>query len=274
MLSCKDGPAIQAQQINHDTLPLPLFLPEGQTIKERFLPPANFKRSAVTPGSFAEYLRALPLKAHGSPVYYYDGEIKNRKDVHAAVIDMDIGDRNLQQCADAIMRLRAEYLFKKKAYDQISFHFTNGFRADYARWRAGHRIIVDGNEVRWSDVHSPNESYEHFRRYLDLVFAYAGTLSLEKELVPVSIDSIQIGDVFIKGGSPGHAIIVVDLAENETNGERLFLLAQSYMPAQDIHLLHNPRDKRLSPWYSNRFSGRLVTPEWMFEKEQLRRFRP
>ncbi|HKK73652.1 MAG TPA: DUF4846 domain-containing protein [Saprospiraceae bacterium] len=274
LLSCQNGPTVQAQEITTDSLPTPTFLPEGQTIADRFLPPADFQRSTVPKGSFAGFLRTLPLEKHGAPVHYFDGKIKNRKDVHVAVIDLEVGDRDLQQCADAIMRLRAEYLYQNKKYDQIAFNFTNGFRADYAKWRAGQRIKVEGNEVSWTDAGRPDDSYEHFRKYLDMVFAYAGTLSLERELAPVSIDSIQIGDVFIRGGSPGHAIIVVDLAENEDSGERLFLLAQSYMPAQDIHLLSNPRNKRLSPWYTNRFNGRLVTPEWMFEQEQLRRFKP
>lgn len=272
LLSCENGAAIQAQQVVQDTLPLPIIFPEGQTIEDRFLPPADFQRSKAPEASFAHFLRKLPLKKHGAAVHYFDGKTKSRKDVHAAVIDMEIGDRDLQQCADAIIRLRAEHLFAQEAYNQIAFHFTNGFLANYSKWRQGHRIKVAGNEVSWTDAGQKNGSYEHFRKYLDMVFAYAGTWSLEQELVPVSMDSIQIGDVFIKGGSPGHAVIVVDLAENTESGERLFLLAQSYMPAQDIHLLHNPRDKGLSPWYSNQFTGRLVTPEWMFEKEQLRRF--
>ena len=51
---------------------------------------------------------------------------------------------------------------------------------------------------------------------------------------------MQIGDVFIKGGFPGHAVVVLDMAENDRTGQRVFLLAQSYMPAQDIHIMKNP----------------------------------
>lgn len=107
---------------------------------------------------------------------------------------------------------------------------------------------------------------------MDLVFAYSSTLSLDEELKSVNRDDMQIGDVFIKGGSPGHCAIVVDMAENKTTGEKLFMLAQSYMPAQQTQLLINPNDENLSPWYSLDFGGTLNTPEWTFSKEQLKRF--
>ena len=104
------------------------------------------------------------------------------------------------------------------------------------------------------------------------IFNYAGTYSLEKELQQIPINDVQIGDVFIQGGFPGHAVVVVDMAENET-GEKRFMLAQSYMPAQDIHILKNPTNRKLSPWYSTNFEGNLYTPEWTFEASDLRRFR-
>lgn len=243
----------------------------GSTIEERFGVPPGFERVEVQEGSFEEYLRKLPLKPHGTKVRYYDGRIKP-KEVHEAVIDMDIGDRDLQQCADAVMRLRAEYLYKKGLYDKIHFNFTNGFRADYTMWAQGYRIYVDNDNVRWVKKEDYSTDYAGFRRYMDTVFAYAGTLSLSKEMQPVSVEKMKIGDVFMEGGSPGHCVIVVDMAENRDSGEKLFMLAQSYMPAQDIHILKNPESKSLSPWYSLDFRERLATPEWIFTKDQLMRF--
>ena len=81
----------------------------------------------------------------------------------------------------------------------------------------------------------------------------------------------QIGDVFIQGGFPGHAVLIVDIAES-AQGERAFLLVQSYMPAQEIHVLRNSAD--LNPWYRAQSKGKLQTPEWDFEYGDLRRFRP
>lgn len=244
----------------------------GKTIQDRFGVPIGYTRVPVEAHSFGNYLRQLPLKKHSEPVRYYNGQIKHNRNVYLGVVDMDIGQKDLQQCADAVMRLRAEYLLKEKAYDQIHFNFTNGFKADYSKWRTGYRISVNGNRVSWQSTSSESKSYRSFRKYMEQVFMYAGTLSLAKELISVGIEDMQIGDVFIRGGSPGHAVIVVDMAESENKDEKLFLLAQSYMPAQDIQILKNPNDDGLSPWYSTNINQALITPEWTFERDQLKRF--
>jgi hypothetical protein len=86
-----------------------------------------------------------------------------------------------------------------------------------------------------------------------------------------SASNIQIGDVFIKGGFPGHAVIVVDMAVNK-QGKKIFMLAQSYMPAQELQVLKNNNNSKNSPWYSEDFGETLVTPEWTFKKSHLKRF--
>ena len=101
---------------------------------------------------------------------------------------------------------------------------------------------------------------------------YAGTLSLEKELESSEISELKTGDIFIRGGSPGHAVIVVDMAFNPKTNEKIFLLAQSYMPAQELQVLKNPSDEKLSPWYSVNFGEELETPEWKFSKKHLKKF--
>jgi len=75
--------------------------------------------------------------------------------------------------------------------------------------------------------------------------------------------------VFIVGGSPGHTVIVVDMAVN-ASGEKIFLLAQSYMPAQQTQLLINPMGNDISPWYSLKGKERLITPQWTFELDTLK----
>lgn len=252
----------------------PILYPKGTQLETRINTPFNFIRTLESKHSYASYLRQLPLKPNGSEVMLYDGSYKPNMDVYDAVVDLKIGQRNLHQCADAVMRLRAEYLWSHKRFDDIHFNFTNGFRVDYSKWMQGYRIRVKGNKVNWFKQKSPSNTYEDFWSYMELIFSYAGTLSLSKELVAVNVNDMKVGDVFIWGGSPGHAILVVDMAINPKTKETLFLLAQSYMPAQEIQILKNPNNSDLSPWYSTaELDLQLITPEWNFDVNDLKRFK-
>ncbi len=212
----------------------------GSSVQERIRVPEGFERVKTEKNSYGQYLRDLPLKPDGSDIKLYNGEVTN-KDVHVAVLDIDVGTRDLQQCADAVIRLRAEYLYGQGLYEKIHFNFTNGFNADYLNWMNGKRIAIDGNKTHWINKTGYSKEYSSFRKYLDVVFAYAGTLSLSKEMKNISIEAMQIGDIFLKGASPGHAVIILDMAENKKTGEKIFTIAQSYMPAQDIHILKKSR---------------------------------
>ena len=243
------------------------------TIATEIPPPERYERVAAEAGSFAHWLRNLPLKKEGTPVYLYDGRKKGNQGAHFAVVDIDTGTQNLQQCADAVIRLRGEYLYSRGLYSSIHFNFTSGDEASFTTWAAGYRPVVNGNKVQWVKKAGEDSSYTNFRRYLTTVYIYAGTYSLSKELNPRSdIHDMSIGDVFIEPGFPGHAVIVVDMAENNKSDKKVFLLAQSFMPAQDIHVLKNPDDAGLSPWYELDFGRTLQTPEWRFKDTDLKYF--
>ena len=245
----------------------------GTTIESRFQLPDGFQRTSIPPNSFAQYLRTLPLKPHGAKVHYYDGNVKGNNGVYAAVVDIDVGKKDLQQCADAVMRLRAEYLYAQKRYQDIHFNFTNGFKVAYTKWKEGNRMAIEGNKTYWkANKAAPSTDYKSFRKYMELIFMYAGTLSLSKELKSVSFSDLQIGDIFIKGGSPGHAVIIVDMAENPSTKEKIFLVAQSYMPAQDIQILQNPNNPNKGAWYTAQCTEHFYTPEWTFKCQDLKRF--
>ena len=79
--------------------------------------------------------------------------------------------------------------------------------------------------------------------------------------------------VFIQKGRPfGHAVIVVDMCLNKITGKKLYMLAQSYMPAQETQILVNRNNKTINPWYELK-KGDILTPEWNFIDTDLRRFR-
>ncbi|MEL6988780.1 MAG: DUF4846 domain-containing protein, partial [Bacteroidota bacterium] len=244
---------------------------QTNTIEKRFNPPKGYKRVKIIEDSFEAYLRTLKLKPKDARVKYHSGTYKSPEDIYCAVVDLDIGNKNLHQCADAVIRLKAEYHWQKKEYDQIEFKLTNGFNVPYANWLKGMRVDVKGNTTKWISGFDTSNSYEDFWKYLEFVFMYAGTASLEKEMHPKNIEKAEIGDVLIKGGFPGHAVIIVDKAIHLETGEAVYLLAQSYMPAQEIQILNNPNNEPFNPWY--RFDqDMIITPEWVFESINLREF--
>jgi len=244
------------------------------SLEARIPPPDGYVRLPAKDGSFAAWLRGLPLLPGRPDVLLFNGGRKYNQRAQHAVVDIDVGEKNLQQCADAVIRLRAEYLYAEGRKDDVAFNFTSGDRAAYKDWSEGKRPIVLGNLVTWKKLAGPDGSRENFRAYLDKVFQYAGSYSLSRELKPVAdISDIMPGDVFIQGGFPGHAVTVADVAVREDTGEKAFLLIQSYMPAQQMHVLVNPDDRGMSPWYPVEFGPELVTPEWTFGRGDLMRFK-
>lgn len=235
--------------------------------------PGGFTRSVPVEGSFAAYLRALPLK-EDNVLRLHTGAPKPDQGNHVAIVKMDVGNRDLQQCADAVIRLRAEWLWGRKKFKEIAFDFTSGDRFAWTDYAKGVRPQVRGSEVGWKTEGKRSSTYKTFRRYLDVIFMYASTRSLDKELKAVgSAEGIRAGDVFVQVKKPyGHAVIVLDTATDPESGEVVFLLAQSYMPAQEIHVLRNPVDPDRSPWFSAWFGATLVTPEWTFDAKNLKRF--
>lgn len=231
--------------------------------------PDGYSRVEVKKESFGEWLRMINLKKDNR-VFLYNGSLKSNQSAQFAVLDMPVGNRDLQQCADAVMRLNAEYLLSINDLNAICFHATDGTLLSFTEWRKGKRYKLAGNKLVPFFVNNQlSKLRSDFENYLETVFTYAGTTSLSRELITVNnISDIEPGYVFIKPGFPGHAMIVVDVAENN-KGEKLFMLAQSYMPAQDIHLVKNPANEDGNPWY--RTGDVIATPEWTFTSGQLKK---
>jgi poly-gamma-glutamate synthesis protein (capsule biosynthesis protein) len=241
-------------------------------LESRIKAPEGYSRITSTEGELAYFMRTLPLKSSDSQLMLYNGQAKSNQNNHTAIFDLSLGDRDLQQCADSLFRIYAEYYWSLQAYDKIAFHLTNGFYMEYSKWQEGYRIKVDGNDVSWVKSASFDDSYEEFLRYLDIVFAYAGTLSLASECENISVEELLPGDLFLKGGSPGHCVLIVDMAADQ-EGNRCYLLAQGYMPAQDFHVLKNPLHPE-DPWYyASEITYPLRTPEWQFIEGSASRWR-
>ena len=244
----------------------------GMIIRTRILTPDGYRRTIAPPNTFESYLRNLPLKPHNTIPKMYNGRTVRRLRAYEAVVDLAIGDKNLHQCADAIIRLKAEFLFRQQQYDKIHFNFTNGFRVDYTEWMKGKRIVVKGNSSYWVQSSNASNTYQDLWQYLETIFMWAGTASLENELVPAPADDIKIGDILIQGGTPGHAMIIVDAAVHSDTGEKIFLLAQSNMPAQEIQVVKNLADREISPWFRISNETSIMSGRWTFGSDDLKRF--
>lgn len=249
---------------------------EGTSVKERFPVPDGYERIEVEEGSFADFLRNYPLKTYGIPAYTFEG-IANEDASVVGVFNQDITPRDLQQCADAVMRLWAEYLYQREEYDRISFNFLNGFKCDYVSWASGKRIKIDGNNVSWVETDNEEDySYETFRKYLDMVHAYANTASLQMEMNTVLVNQLTIGDVFIMSAQQmnndyGHAAIIVDMAVHKETGEKIFLVAEGNMPATETYIVLND-DEMMGAWHKLNENLEYVKNDWICPAQYIRRF--
>jgi len=238
--------------------------------------PSGFVRVSVLPGSLEEWLRHLPMRAGPPVVHSYDGRELLAPAAH--VLAMDVGTRDLQQCADSAIRLLSEFAWARGDTDRLGWHFTSGDRTGWSDWVAGERFVIGGDVERRA---GPQRSSDHesFRSWLDLVFTYAGTRSLAREGEAVGRRVIRGGDVFVAAGSPGHAVLVLDVAVND-EGQRIALLGQGFMPAQEFHVLKSDRGQ--SPviegtWFllPVKDTDLLDTPSWRpFTRNDARRLVP
>lgn len=232
-------------------------------------PPGNAQRITFGNETFPAWLRGLSLRKDNR-VHLYNQHLKSNQSNHFAVIEVSTGTKDLQHCADAIMRLRAEYFYAKNMHDSIVFFSSGRTPIEYVEYMKGMRYYLSGNRLQSRAVPgSACRGRECFQAYLETVFAFSGTYNLYEQLQQRSIHDMQPGDVLIQPGSPGHAMVVVDMASDQSTGKKYFMLAQGFMPAQDIHIVLNPWNKR-SPWFEVNETQPIVTPDWKFKAGQLR----
>lgn len=246
--------------------------PRYEPLSERFLPPVGFSQIPLDKNSFGNWLHNLPLKSKETSVRSYDEKVilDGNSFELAGIVDIDVGNKDLQQCADFLIRLRAEYLWSAKRFQEMKFHFTSGHIFNWPDWASGVRPIVLGDTVTFTKVASQDDSRESFVNYLWKVFSYAGTISLKKDSINVNKSDIRVGDFFLDSGSPGHTVIILDIAKNGI-GEKIALIGQGFMPAQDFHILNNPEGE---PWFRlDTTKEGVKTPFWkIFHWDTLRRF--
>lgn len=246
---------------------------EGMTVDTRTLVPEGFVRTVYEEGTFPKYVQSYALKEAEAKVINYDGSMYGYQSGHIGVLEIPVPSNGLQQCADALMRIRAEYLWSQNKKNEIGFNFTSGHYCSWKQYAEGFRPKIKGSKVSFHKTRAANASKENFYNYLNLIYTYAGTQSLYDELPKISsVDDVEVGDMLIYPGSPGHVIMVVDKAMNE-EGEKLFIFAQGNTPAQSVHMLKNPNALDLSPWYEIEMGAYLEIPTYYFNEVKFMRFK-
>jgi hypothetical protein len=242
------------------------------TLEARIAPKRGFVRLPVTPGSFGAFLRGLPLAAPGTPVMSYAGDVIRAADHPnvAAVAAIDVGKRDLQQCADSIVRLHAEWRFAAGGRDQ-AYRAASGMQLSFPRFAQGERLQVTEGKPRLFPGARPSEpTHALLRTWLDDVFGWTNTGALVRDARKVALAELRPGDFFVVSGSPyGHAVLVLDVAKN-AEGRRALLLGQGFVPAQSFHVL---RTSAGEAWFElDEEAGEIKTPFWSpFPFSSLRR---
>ncbi|WP_051203432.1 DUF4846 domain-containing protein [Hugenholtzia roseola] len=255
-----------------------LFIPKSLLLGQSSLPtqigtiplPQGYERVKSEPQSFGAFLRSIPLVVQkNAPIYNYDGSLNGYQSGHYAVLDKPIGKKDIEQCADMVMRLYAEYHYESRRFDKIKFRLATGQMADFESYAAGKRPVLAGNKWQFEPKAKPNQDKSTFQQYLNFVYTYANTASLLPQLKKVALQDLRVGDIFIQTGAPfGHAVLVADMIENQVTKERKILLIQGFMPAQSFHVLKNLSDG--SAWYQ--VGQELILPQWHFKAADLYRF--
>lgn len=228
--------------------------PKGYSTIGEIATPQGFERIESEEPRYADFLRNLPLKKRGAKVQLYTGDEARLQALNYAVLDLPLLS-NSEQCADACMRLRAEFLFHERRYSDIRFQNVNGKTLRY---------------------HGGN-SRKELEEYLRQVYEMASTYSLSREMKTRKLKDMQPGDVFIyparRGMKLGHAIMVVDVALNPRTGKKAFLLVEGNTHARNIHLLRNIKNPFRSPWFMlDTDADFMVLALSTFNKDELKHF--
>ena len=206
-----------------------------ETLASAFAVPPGAVRA--TAEAWGESLRSLPLYPVDREVMSYRGDALAMP--AARVVELPLVAGDLQQCADSILRLRAEW--ERKQGREPAYHYTSGYLSRWSDWKAGKRPVVSGSKVSLGGGGKTGDTEANWTGWLTNLFMYAGTRSLGRDTVAppgAPVAGAQVGDLLVTPGSPGHAVLIVDVARGE--GHTWVLVGQGFMPAQDFHVVRGP----------------------------------
>src|SRR6185503_823612 len=136
----------------------------------------------------------------GTPVRSHRGGIILPADHNnlAAVVAIDVGAQDLQQCADSVIRLHAEWRWSQGKRDQ-RYRAADRTEMPFERWARGERIVPHGTSIEWGPPSKrPDAGHAAFRAYLDAVFGWTNTVALARDTVPLALADLHPGDFVVQ----------------------------------------------------------------------------
>ncbi len=222
----------------------PLF---AKTVGDISLP-SGFQRIDTKEGSFSRYLRNLNLKEDGKVYSYRKKDLSHWYDSLGVIDKPLLFSDDLEQCADFSMRLWADYHKDSgKLKDLYLFHY-------------------DGRKNKFT------ESQKTYVQFLRTAFASSNSHSLKQGGKKITKENLTSGDLFVQNenGGIGHVSIILD---ESTNGkERLYLIAFSFMPAQEMHIEKAPSDRGKNGWFTYEGFIEHLKEKYPYGTPVLRRF--
>jgi len=232
----------------------------------------GFSRVEASPDGFGDWLRHLPVAKDGTPVTTARLKLVLAADHPnvAAVIALQPHSERLLSSSNMLIRLRAEYAWTAGRTRGLAFHYTSGHRSSWRAWSDGMRPRVDGRGVVFRRMGMEDASRSSFCGYLETLFRYASSYSLLDDTRQAEDRAIGAGDVLLRPGRPGHALMVLDVVTN-TSGEVRVLLGQGGTPAQTFHVL---RTDGGCSWFSLTQDGTIdLGKHGVFRMKHLRHWR-
>lgn len=224
----------------------------GPPIAEAFPPPEGAIR--VEADAWGTWLQARPLADGDGPVKTWDGRVVGHP---ARVVELSLIGGHLQECADSLIRLRAEW--RKERNEPVMFHATSGDPMPWERWQKGERPYEHGRGLAWKPGTKGG-----WEAYLSRVYNWAGTISLKAYDTEPATDAPRPGDLLVDPGSPGHTVVLLDVAKR--GSETFVLVGEGFMPAQDFHVEIGPHQG----WWA--WEPGVMLPHWPLPGETHRRF--
>jgi hypothetical protein len=213
--------------------------------------PSGCSRTELAAGSYAAWLRGLPIK-DGCEILAYDGSrVETGSYRVLAVLGLPLMFReDLEQCADWCFRLWAEFHRESGNLGSLRLFDYSGRRRGFAG------------------------SGKTYRKFLRWTMANANSHSLLQGCLSVDPADLMPGDMLVQNrdGGVGHVSLIMDACRDSTGG-KYYLIGYGYMPAQEFHIERADTIYGRDGWFSLEGYLRYLGEYFDYGEPALRRVR-